>query len=110
MLAKAVGICDAKFGTMNLCDAGAFRTVAMHNVPPAFAEMRRGDSIFRPSPGTGIGRAAHTKQVVHIPDLKTEQTYREREPASVNMVELAGARTSLKAPMLKKGEYIGGRP
>src|SRR5262245_37647037 len=34
MLAKAVGICEAKFGTMNLYDAGAFHTVAMHNVPP----------------------------------------------------------------------------
>ncbi|MGB9298706.1 MAG: GAF domain-containing protein, partial [Pseudolabrys sp.] len=88
MLAKAVSICEAKFGTMNLYDAGAFRTVAMHNVPPAFAEMRRSNPIFHPSPGTGIGRAAHTKQVVHILDLKTEQTYREREPASVNMVEL----------------------
>ena len=108
MLAKAVGICDAKFGTMNLYDAGAFRTVAMHNVPPAFAEMRRSNPIFHPSPGTGIGRAAHTKQVVHILDLKTEQTYREREPSSVNMVELAGARTLLTVPMLKKGEFIGG--
>jgi two-component system, NtrC family, sensor kinase len=108
MLAKAVGICEAKFGTMNLFDAGAFRTVAMHNVPPAFAEMRRSNPIFHPSPGTGIGRAAHTKQVVHILDLKTEQTYREREAASVNMVELAGARTLLTVPMLKKGEFIGG--
>jgi hypothetical protein len=88
MLAKAVGSCEAKFGTMNLRDAGAFRTVAMHNVPAAFAEMRRSNPIFHPSPRTGIGRAAHTKQVVHILDLQTEQTYREREPASVNMVEL----------------------
>ena len=108
MLAKAVSICEAKFGTMNLYDAGAFRTVAMHNVPPAFAEMRRSNPIFHPSPGTGIGRAAHTKQVVHILDLKTEQTYREREPASVNMVELAGARTLLTVPMLKEGVFIGG--
>jgi len=109
MLAKAVGICEAKFGTMNLYDAGAFRTVAMHNVPPAFAEMRRRQSyIFHASPGTGIGRTAHTKQVVQILDLKTQQTYRDREPASVNMVELAGARTVLTVPMLKKGEFIGG--
>jgi class 3 adenylate cyclase/putative methionine-R-sulfoxide reductase with GAF domain len=108
MLAKAVSICEAKFGTMNLYDAGAFRTVAMHDVPPAFAEMRRSNPTFHPSPRTGIGRAAHTKQVVHILDLKTEQTYREREPASVNMVELAGARTLLTVPMLKEGVFIGG--
>jgi class 3 adenylate cyclase len=108
ILAKAVSICEAKFGTMNLYDAGAFRTVAMHDVPPAFAEMRRSNPTFHPSSRTGIGRAAHTKQVVHILDLKTEQTYREREPASVNMVELAGARTLLTVPMLKEAVFIGG--
>ena len=53
MLAKAVSICEAKFGTMNLYDAGAFRTVAMHNVPPAFAEMRRSNPISSSKPGDG---------------------------------------------------------
>jgi adenylate cyclase len=79
----------------------------MHNVPPAFAEMRRSIPTVRPSPGTGLGRAAHTKQVVQIPDLRTEQTYREREPVSVAMVELAGARTLLVVPMLKEDVFIG---
>jgi transcriptional regulator with GAF, ATPase, and Fis domain len=79
----------------------------MHNVPPAFAEERRNIPIVRPSPGTGLGRAAHTKQVVQIPDLRTEQTYQEREPVSVAMVELAGARTLLVVPMLKEDVFIG---
>ena len=34
MLAKAVRICEAKFGTMYLRDADTFRAVAMHNAPP----------------------------------------------------------------------------
>jgi hypothetical protein len=28
----------------------AFRTVAMHNAPPALAEMRRRNPVFRPNP------------------------------------------------------------
>jgi class 3 adenylate cyclase len=107
MLANAVRICEAKFGVMHLYEEGAFHVVAMHNVPPAFAEMRRNIPIVRPSPGTGLGRAAHTKQVVQIPDLRTEQTYQEREPVSVAMVELAGARTLLVVPMVKEDAFIG---
>src|SRR5262249_44553835 len=48
MLAKATDICGAKFGILNLTDGQTFRTVAMHNVPPAFAEMRRKNPVFRP--------------------------------------------------------------
>ncbi|HET8545150.1 MAG TPA: GAF domain-containing protein, partial [Pseudolabrys sp.] len=107
MLANAVRVCGAKFGVMQLYDEGTFRTVALHNVPPAYAEMRRANPIIRPSPGTGLGRAARTKQVVQIPDLTKEQTYREREPASVAMVELAGARTLLVVPMLKEDALVG---
>ena len=42
MLANAVRLCDAKFGTLNLYDGEAFRAGALHNVPPAYADIRRG--------------------------------------------------------------------
>src|SRR5262249_49171509 len=38
MLENATRICEAKFGTLYLCDADAFRVVAMHNTPRAYAE------------------------------------------------------------------------
>ena len=107
MLANAVRVCGAKFGTMHLYDGGTFRSVAMHNVPPGFAEMRKKNPIIHPSPQTGLGRAARTKQVVQIPDLTIEQPYRERDPASVAMVELAGARTLVVVPMLKEDVLLG---
>ena len=47
------------------------------------------------------------KQLVQIPDLTKEQTYREREPVSVAMVELAGGRTLLVVPMLKEDALVG---
>jgi GAF domain-containing protein len=107
MLANAVHVCGANFGVMHRFDSGAFCNVAMHNVPPAFAEMRRSNPVIRPSPGTGLGRVERTKKVVQILDLKSEQTYRDRVAATVAMVELAGARTLLFVPMLKDDVLLG---
>jgi GAF domain-containing protein len=107
MLGNATRICEAQFGSMYLREEAGFRIVAMHNAPPAFAEMRSRQPVVRPSPGTGLGRVERTKQVVQIEDLAAEQPYRDRDPASVAMVELAGARTLLLVPMLKEGELIG---
>src|SRR5262249_31448486 len=107
MLESATRICEAKFGSMYLREGDAFRIVAMHNAPPAFAEARRLQPLVCPGPGTGLYRVASTKQVVHIADLRAEQPYLEREPSSVTMVERAGARTLLVVPMLKDDELIG---
>jgi signal transduction histidine kinase/CheY-like chemotaxis protein/putative methionine-R-sulfoxide reductase with GAF domain len=107
VLENATRICEAKFGSMYLREGDAFRIVSMHNAPPAFAEARRLQPLVRPGLGTGLHRVASTKQVVHIADLKAQQPYLEREPASVTMVERAGARTLLIVPMLKHDVLIG---
>src|SRR5262249_33271196 len=41
ILANAVRICEATFGTLFLRDGDAFRVVAMHNAPPAYADARK---------------------------------------------------------------------
>src|SRR6266853_5042214 len=53
MLENAVRICEAKFGTLNLYDGEAYRIVAYHDVPPAFAETQGHDPI-RPHPKSGL--------------------------------------------------------
>ena len=65
MLENATRICGAKFGTLYLYDGDAFHATAFHNAPPAFIEARR-HAPLRPRPDTTLGRAAATKQVVHI--------------------------------------------
>jgi GAF domain-containing protein len=107
MLGNATRICEAKFGSMYLREEAGFRIVAMHNAPPAFAEMRNRQPVVRPSPGTGLGQVERTKHAVQTEDLAAGQPYRDRDPAAVAMVELAGARTLLTMPMLKDGELIG---
>src|SRR5215510_8473612 len=56
MLANAVRVCGAKFGAMYRSEGSAFRVVAMHNAPSAFAEFRRCNPVFRPNPRIALGR------------------------------------------------------
>jgi two-component system, NtrC family, sensor kinase len=107
MLAHATRICEAKFGSLYLYDGENYHTAVQHNPPPALAELRRQTPVFRAGPGTGLGRAAATKQVVHIADLSAEQAYIDRDPLRVEGVELIGARTALFVPMLKEDSVIG---
>jgi len=107
MLENAVRICDARFGTLQLRENDAFRVAAMHNPPPAFAEARRANPLIYPSAQNALGRVVATKQPVHITDYSTELAYKQRDPAAVGLVELAGARTFVVVPMLKEGELIG---
>src|SRR5262249_41665737 len=75
MLENATKAWDAKFGTMLLSEGGAFRTAALHNAPAASAEERRRNPVLRPSPGTGLGRVASTKQTVQTADAQAEPAY-----------------------------------
>ena len=107
MLENATRLCEAKFGNLYLCEGDAFRTIAMYNVPPAFAEARRHDPVVRPEPSSALGRLRSSERVVHIHDVTTEQGYIERQPRFVTMVELGSFRAMLAVPMLKDGKLIG---
>jgi GAF domain-containing protein len=107
MMANATRICEAKFGILQLHENGKFRNAAMFNPPPALAEYRHREPVINAGPQSAIGRVAATKQLVHIIDYAADPAYIQRDPAAVNMVERAGARTVLLVPMLKDGEHIG---
>jgi len=107
MLENAVRICEAKFGTMFLREEDAFRTVALHNAPPAYAELRRRNPVIHPHPSSALPRLVATRQVVHITDILVDQGYLAGAPSSVAIFETAGARTLLVVPMLKDNEVVG---
>jgi two-component system, NtrC family, sensor kinase len=106
MLANATRICEAKFGVLFLSEGDAFRTVALHGAPPAYAEARRREPIITKSPGTAGSRVARTKQPVQIADIRAEPAY-VNDPKRFAILELAGARTMLVVPMLKEDELVG---
>src|SRR5262249_36301359 len=107
MLENATRICEARFGNLLLYDGSAFRAVAMHGAPPAFAAVRQRDPVIRPGANNPLFRLAATKQLQHVADIRTEQAYLEREAAFVAIVDVAGARTLVAVPMLKENELIG---
>ena len=106
ILAKATGICEAKFATLNLYDGAVYRNVGFHDVPAAFVETWR-DRPIRPHPGSGLAQVIRTKQVAHIDDLRAQPPYLEGDPAVVALADLGGARTVILVPMLKEDELIG---
>ena len=106
MLANATRLCDAKFGTLNLYDGGAFRIVAVHNVPSAFAETRLHE-LIHPHPRGGHAELLKTKRVVHIEDIRVRPAYLEGDPAVVAVSDLGGARTIVLVPMLKDDLLVG---
>ena len=106
MLKNAVRLCEAKFGNIYRWDGDALHLVATQNAPTAFAQARRRSS-FRPGAQTPSGRMIANKTVVHIPDLRAEKGYADRDPWIVAGVELGGVRTLLAVPMLKENELMG---
>jgi signal transduction histidine kinase len=89
-----------------LAEQDGLRAVAVYNPPPGFADLRRG-SLRPPGAKTAVGRVLRTKKVVQIVDLEADPAYIERDPARVELVEVAGARTLVVVPMLKDNVLVG---
>ena len=107
MLANATRICEARFGTLWVREDNAFRAVATHNVPAAFAELRRREPLVHPRPGSVMAKLISGKEVVESIDITTEKAYRDGDPALVALAEIANVRTLLGVPLLKDNEVIG---
>jgi GAF domain-containing protein len=104
ILTKATKLCQANFGTLSLCESDAFRIVAQHNAPPAYAEFRRREPLVR---GRPLLRAAETKQLVHIADLREYVASNPTDKDVAAFAKLSGVRTLLIVPMLKDGDVVG---
>ena len=104
ILANATRICEAKIGVLYLRDGDGLRFAATHGAPPAYVEARKQRGV---APDGPVRRAATTKQVVHIADIRELQSYRDRHSSTVVSVELGKFRTVLGVPMLRDDELIG---
>src|SRR6516162_5068092 len=83
ILTNATKLCQANFGALFLCEADAFRIVAQHNAPPAYAELRQREPLTR---GRPLLRSAETKQLVHIADIRE---YVASNPADKDLAAFA---------------------
>ena len=108
MLDNAARICEAKLGNLFLLEGTCFRAVAVHG-KSYYADWYRRDPVadVRQNPGTPLDRLTQSKQVIHILDLRLDQSYRDGNSRVVALADTAGARTELVVPMLKEDELIG---
>jgi hypothetical protein len=105
ILSNATKLCQANFGTLSLCEGDAFRIVAMHNVPPGLAELRRREPLVRAGP---LLLMAETKRLLHIADYKEYVASHPADSDAAAFAKLTGVRTILEVPMLKDSEVLGG--
>ena len=100
MLENATRICGAKFGTLFLREADAFRFAAEVGTPHALAEFNKRRGPLVPTPGSILERVMRTKQVIYSADAAAE-------PAPGKSVTLGGARSTVCVPMLKDEQLVG---
>src|SRR5262249_51408958 len=72
ILERAMWLCEAAFGTMNIVDGGEGRFVAFKGVPEAFAEFRRQHPISANYPGSMSARVRAGEPFVHVLDVKDD--------------------------------------
>ena len=111
MLASAMQTCEAKFGLLYRIEGDSARIISTLGIPPALAEyLKRGPHrppLNRLNPLTPMGRVSQSRQLVHVPDYRTDQSYLNRDPLTVAAVELGGIRTLLVVPMIKNDALMG---
>jgi two-component system, NtrC family, sensor kinase len=99
MLERAMRLCEAEIGTLWISDGERSHAVASRGAPPAYAEfLNRG-----PHP-----RPTRTRGIVHIPDVRETEFYRDGNPLVRAGADLGGVRTMLAVP-LRKDEVVLGR-
>ena len=94
LLGNAVHLCEAEFAILFLPEGNEFRAVGQWNLPPAYSEFLRKNTISA-DPRIPLSRASITKQPVQVADILVDQSYIERHPGMVAVAEDGGARTLL---------------
>ena len=105
MLANATRLCEAKFGSLFLSEGDAFRAVALHGAPPAYAEAPAAEPCSVPTRITA--RPRRPRRTARPNCRHAGEPAYQRDPLPVAAVDVAGIRTMLTVPMLKENELVG---
>ena len=101
ILVKAVGLCGAKFGHLQLYHDEAFHPAAEVNSPSELTEFHKRRGAFRPEAGTLLDRVLRTRQPTHVADVGGNDLVHGAA------ARFGGARSIVIVPMLKDGDLIG---
>jgi two-component system, NtrC family, sensor kinase len=97
----AAPLCRAEQAVIFRLEGGVYRFAAGYSIVPAYLEIERRAPIS-PGPGTLIGRAAMSRQVVRIDDAWTDPLYEKKEDAKIG-----GHRSMIGVPLMREGEPVG---
>ena len=107
MLEKAVRLCEADTGHLFRFENGAFFRLASRGVSEDFDELFPPDRPVPLNPNSGPARMIATRSVVHVLDVREDESYwLHRCRDEVAAVE-AGILTVLFVPLIKEGEVVG---
>ena len=109
ILANATDICSAKFGVIHLAEGDNYRTVALHNAPPAYAEAKRIDPMIRNiDQANALARVKDEMRVIQVDDVLADKAYGLAAASTQrNFVNTSGVRSLLAVPMVKEDVLIG---
>lgn len=106
ILDYALQLSHSQFGVVYLAEGEGFKATAFKGVPAAFEEFLHAGTIH-PSPRTGLGRMSGQHRIIHIPDVRGENVYRDGDPLRVATADLGGARSFLAIPMIHRDTLSG---
>ncbi|HJU19907.1 MAG TPA: PAS-domain containing protein [Stellaceae bacterium] len=107
MLDKAVRLCEAHTGHLFRFENRAFFRLASRGVSEDFDELFPPDTPVPLNPNSGPARMIATRSVVHVRDVRKDESYwLHRCRDEVAAVE-AGILTVLFVPLIKEGEVVG---
>jgi GAF domain-containing protein len=96
----AARLCHSDGAVIFQLEGGLYRFAAGYSLVPAFLKIEEGQ-LIAPGPGTVIGRAAITRNVVRIDDALTDPLYEKKEDARVE-----GNRSMIGVPLMRNGEPV----
>jgi GAF domain-containing protein len=108
MLANSTRLCQADFGGMFLRDGDVLHIGAAHMPSSVSPFYPRGMTIdLHEEFAVPVARATTSNEILHIEDLRNDQSYVQRNARSIHLADRVGVRTLLAVPMLKQTECIG---
>jgi GAF domain-containing protein len=105
ILEKAVRLCQASFGILWNFDGDLASAGALHQVPQAYAALCR--EPFRPSRESGPARMIRGEDTLAIVDVRDSPGYRDGDPLTRAIADLAGARSIVIAPLRRDTGPLG---
>jgi GAF domain-containing protein len=97
----AAQLCRADAAVIFRLEAGIYRFAAGYSLDPMYLDHERQTPIS-PGPGTVIGRAAMSRQVVQIEDALTDPLYEQK-----GAIKKAGGHSMMGVPLMRASEPIG---